>query len=336
MNIKTALAAATLAIIAAATAQGMAQAQDMTIQYNCGTYAGNQQTSRGTALTRSLTWIQERVPYSQSACHQNQYGNYRTDCSGYVSMIWGLRQSYTTSTMNEVSHTIARGDLRPGDALNRPGEHVALFIGWADAAHTQARVREQAGPNGAPTVERTWSAATTNSYTPIRYNNIVDDQAPPTGGSSLTGDGKADIAAVLADGQVKAWRNGAGFAAMPWDAEAIVASGFTNENLHFADLDGDGDKEIITVLADGSVKAWRNGGTFKDMPWDADAIIASGFTNQNLHLADLDGDGKADIATALADGQVKAWHNGAGFHEMPWDADAIIASGFTNEGLHLI
>ncbi|SEF98957.1 hypothetical protein SAMN05444920_1011187, partial [Nonomuraea solani] len=37
-----------------------------------------------------------------------------------------------------------------------------------------------------------------------------------------------------ANGDVKAWHNGAGFAAMPWNADAIIATGFTNDNLHFA------------------------------------------------------------------------------------------------------
>ncbi|MEU3650285.1 glucosaminidase domain-containing protein [Lentzea sp. NPDC034063] len=153
-------------------------------------------------------------------------------------------------------------------------------------------------------------------------------------GSSFSGDAKTDIAFISADGNVKVWRNGRGFAQNPWDADAIVANGFTDKNAHFADLDGDGDKEIITVLPDGQVKAWRNNGTFGANPWDADAIIATGFTNQSLHFADLDGDRKAEIITVLPDGQVKAWHNYHGFTNSPWDNEAIIASGFTNSSLH--
>jgi hypothetical protein len=37
---------------------------------------------------------------------------------------------------------------------------------------------------------------------------------------------------VLPDGQVKAWHNYHGFANNPWDNEAIIATGFTNTNLH--------------------------------------------------------------------------------------------------------
>ena len=198
--------------------------------FDCGRYGDNRTTTRGETLTRSRTWIDERVPYSQAACHDNKYGSYRTDCSGYLSMVWGLKSSYTTATLDQVSYAINRADLRPGDALLRPG-HVALFIGWADAARTKPLVREQAGPDGSPTIERSWTQSYAATYTPMRYNRIAEDT---TGGSSLSGDGKADIAAVLPSGEVKAWRNGAGFAAMPWDADAIIATGFTNDNLHFA------------------------------------------------------------------------------------------------------
>ncbi|WP_157254295.1 hypothetical protein [Nonomuraea typhae] len=327
--------ATTLAGTAATTASASAKptpspSPEVSLMFNCATYAANRTTSRSEALVRAQTWIDARVPYSQSACHGNQYGEYRTDCSGYVSMAWGLRHSYTTATLYQVTHEIPRSDLRPGDALNRPGDHVALFLRWADAAKTKPVVREQAGPNGAPTTERTWSAATANTYTPIRYNNIAEDAAA---GSSLSGDGKADFITVLPSGEVKAWRNGAGFAAMPWDADAIIATGFTKDNVQFADLDGDRKAEIIQVLPSGEVKAWHNGAGFAAMPWNADAIIATGFTKDNVQFADLDGDGKAELTTVLPGGEVKAWYNGAGFAAMPWNADAIIATGFTKDNV---
>ncbi|MGI5503677.1 glucosaminidase domain-containing protein [Lentzea sp. CA-135723] len=168
------------------------------------------------------------------------------------------------------------------------------------------------------------------NYNLYRFNT----GGPSAVGSSFSGDAKTDIAYIFPNGDVKVWRNGRGFAENPWDADAIVASGFNDTNAHFADLDGDGAKEIITVLADGNVKAWRNGRGVTASPWDAEAIIGSGFTNEGLHFADLDGDRKAEIITVLPDGSVKAWHNGGGFADNPWDNAAIIATGFTNESLH--
>jgi hypothetical protein len=135
---------------------------------------------------------------------------------------------------------------------------------------------------------------------------------------------------------VKAWHNYHGFTAMPWDNEAIIATGFTPEGLHFADFDGDGKADIVAVLPSGEVKAWHNYHGFKAMPWDNDAIVATGFTNASLHFADLDGDRKSEIVTVLANGDVKAWHNYHGFAASPWDGEAIIATGFSNQNLFLI
>ncbi|MDU0294337.1 hypothetical protein [Saccharothrix longispora] len=166
ITVVTAVLACTTAIPAAAqVAAGEIAA--------CGTYAADRATSRSEVQARAQSWMDERVAYGQGRCHSNRYGSYRSDCSGFVSMAWGLAVSRNTSSLGEVSVQIDRADLRPGDALNR-STHAALFIRWADAARTQPVVREHTGPDGAAPVERTWSAQTASAYTPIRYRNIVE------------------------------------------------------------------------------------------------------------------------------------------------------------------
>lgn len=140
----------------------------------CGTTAEDRVTSRGEALTRSQSWLDAGVPYSQQACHQNEHGSYRTDCSGYVSMAWGLTHSRTTVTLGDVATPIAHADLRPGDALIT-SYHAALFVRWADDAKSEPVVREQTGPDGAPPVERKWTAQTASAYTAIRYYRVTED-----------------------------------------------------------------------------------------------------------------------------------------------------------------
>jgi hypothetical protein len=207
-SIKVVLSAvvAGLALATPAAAQpdraALAPSGEMGVLFNCESYSTNAPMTRADMLSRSTTWLQARVPYSQSACHRNQHGSFRTDCSGYLSMVWGLKHSYTTDTLHQVSHTIARGDLRPGDALNRSGEHVAMFLAWEDAAKTRPRVREQAGPDGAPTVERVWSAATANTYTPIRYDNVRDSSVMGGPEVVLWANGTIGTYAVHADGNV--------------------------------------------------------------------------------------------------------------------------------------
>ncbi|MEV0218275.1 tachylectin-related carbohydrate-binding protein [Streptomyces sp. NPDC050704] len=90
--------------------------------------------TRSEVLVRAEDWYDRDVPYNQggSALDINKDDSYRTDCSGFVSMAWHLTTSKTTSTLDDVSSTISKSALRPGDALNYSAEHVVLFKGWKD------------------------------------------------------------------------------------------------------------------------------------------------------------------------------------------------------------
>ncbi|MFE3326538.1 hypothetical protein [Streptomyces sp. NPDC059176] len=135
---------------------------------------------RGEAMDRSWSWIAERVPYSMdsNSPHTNKFGTYRRDCSGYVSMAWHLDRSRTTWSLWDVTHEIPASDLQPADALLRDSggvDHVALFVRWADAAHTQPVVREEYD-YGHVAEERVWSNGL-RGFTPVRYDSI-DDLVP--------------------------------------------------------------------------------------------------------------------------------------------------------------
>ena len=123
---------------------------------------------RNEILTRAKSWIDERVPYSQSATHTNRFGSYRTDCSGYVSMAWGLDHSRTTWTLWDVSTKIGAGELQPGDALLKDSggtDHVALFVRWAGQGRP---VVWEEYSSGHPAEERTWESL--RGFTPVRYH----------------------------------------------------------------------------------------------------------------------------------------------------------------------
>ncbi|MEE1751190.1 hypothetical protein, partial [Streptomyces sp. SP18CS02] len=130
---------------------------------------------RGEVMDRAASWIAERVPYSQSGCHANQFGCYRPDCSGYVSMAWHLNSSLTTWDLWNVTFDIPAGDLQPGDALLRDSggtDHVALFVRWADPARTRPVVREEYD-FGHVAEERVWTDGL-RGFSPRRYNQLDD------------------------------------------------------------------------------------------------------------------------------------------------------------------
>ncbi|MBS2535564.1 hypothetical protein KGQ20_22645 [Catenulispora sp. NF23] len=106
-----------------------AQPQDLS-----ETALGTLSRLRRQIIARAEHWVAQRVPYNQHVWHEG----YRTDCAGYVSMCWGLRDSLVTSVMPQVAHRIAKEDLRPGDVLLNTDVatgHVIIFDRWADYAH---------------------------------------------------------------------------------------------------------------------------------------------------------------------------------------------------------
>lgn len=165
MNIRTGRRAAAvlggLAVVASLLAAPPASAD--------GTQVGNADpTSTGTMgpvmgglvarsqiLARAAVWTTENTVYTQdySWVDTKTGGPYRLDCSGFVSMAWGLSKAYNTGGFDTWSGKTYLGGadnasyelLQPGDALmtlhNADGvtysdAHIELFAGWATADHS--------------------------------------------------------------------------------------------------------------------------------------------------------------------------------------------------------
>jgi hypothetical protein len=141
------------------------------------TASGASAITRASILARAQSWIDARVPYSQT----HYYHGYRTDCSGFTSMCWMLRSgghplSLSTRTLHDVSHWIAAEQLKPGDCLLREGHHARIFYGWVDATHTLYVCYEQTGPIMKSSI-RSLADDLGYGYRPARYDHVTD--GPP-------------------------------------------------------------------------------------------------------------------------------------------------------------
>ncbi|NUU23248.1 MAG: peptidoglycan-binding protein, partial [Streptomycetaceae bacterium] len=119
-------------------------------------------------------------------------GGYRTDCSGFVSMAWGLEENAWTGNLADYAVPIGKNDLRPGDILlyhnyANPvrGSHVVIFEKWADASRTSYIGYEQTQPGtkhrSIPYAYFTYAG----SYKPYRYKNVVEGGGSSGGGSTV-------------------------------------------------------------------------------------------------------------------------------------------------------
>ncbi len=155
---------------------------------------GGAPISRAEVISRAATWVAQRVPYSQLDYWQNAAGSFRQDCSGYVSMAWGLSQAvnYWTGNLPTISRHVAPEDLAPGDILLSP-THVVIFAGWSDPDHTRFNLFEEAYPGVSAryVVGADLAGYLGRGFEPRRYERIVDTPAsvpamPGVGGSAAT------------------------------------------------------------------------------------------------------------------------------------------------------
>jgi hypothetical protein len=99
------------------------------------------------------------------------------DCSAFVSAAWGLSVHYTTAAIPAIAKPVENPwDLRPGDALNKPGSHVMLFLRFTPDRKAEVMEASTGGCNGrvcrnvyplASLLER--------GYVPVRFRALADD-----------------------------------------------------------------------------------------------------------------------------------------------------------------
>jgi cell wall-associated NlpC family hydrolase len=134
------------------------------------------------SLDKFLNYVKtgERLAGQSCTCRTGHYcirnDSTGVDCSGFVSQCWKAVY-HTTSSMGEISTVISKADLKPGDALNRAGNHIRLFMNLVETdTGPRFRMIEATNAEGriGRVIEATYTASELSSYKAIRYNKIVD------------------------------------------------------------------------------------------------------------------------------------------------------------------
>ena len=72
-----------------------------------------------------------------------------TMTSAFVSAAWGLSVHYTTAAIPAIAKRVENPwDLKPGDALNKPGSHVMLFLRFTPDRKAEVMEASTGGCNG--------------------------------------------------------------------------------------------------------------------------------------------------------------------------------------------
>jgi hypothetical protein len=104
------------------------------------------------------------------------------DCSAFVSAAWGLSTHFSTIAIPAISKHLPSGwDLLPGDALNKPGSHVMLFVRFTPDKRVEVLESSTGGCNGK--VCRNiypLGSLLARGYLPVRYRGLLADTSTST------------------------------------------------------------------------------------------------------------------------------------------------------------
>jgi hypothetical protein len=105
------------------------------------------------------------------------------DCSAFVSAAWGLAQHFTTMAIPSITDAVSDvWEMKPGDAFNKPGSHVMLFLRFTPDRKAEVMEASPGACNGR-VCKNVYPLASilARGYTPVRYRPLANDmmaQAP--------------------------------------------------------------------------------------------------------------------------------------------------------------
>ncbi len=148
----------------------------------------------------------------------------------------------------------------------------------------------------------------------------VDSSYQPMGveAADIDGDSLCDVAACSWTSNDLAWWGNDGGNPIVWTKHAID-SNFTNAHeIHAADVDGDGDLDIIAAAAGvNQVAVWYNDGSQPPV-WTKQVIDSAFGGARSVVASDFDGDGDLDLAGAAVLIDQAAWWRNEGGSPAVW------------------
>ena len=126
--------------------------------------------------------------------------------------------------------------------------------------------------------------------------------------ADLDGDGDLDVLAGFSYGDKVAWYENTDGQGSFGPRQSITTTGDGVNSVFAADLDGDGDVDVLSTSAGGDKVAWYENGDGQGRFGPQQIITASALGARSVFAADLDGDGDTDVLSANYDGHDVAWY----------------------------
>ena len=144
--------------------------------------------------------------------------------------------------------------------------------------------------------------------------------------ADMDGDGDMDIVSASHDDDTIAWYENNNGDASSWTATDIATSADGAYSVFAADMDGDGDMDIVSASRYDDAIAWYENNNGDASSWTATDIATSADGAYSVFAADMDGDGDMDILSASYLDDTIAWYENNNGDASSWTATDIAIS----------
>jgi hypothetical protein len=192
--------------------------------------------------------------------------------------------------------------------------------------------------------EVTWyenTAGDAAAFVPRPISNAVS-QATAVAAADLDGDGDADVlAAARGAGQIVWFENASGDGSL-WVSRSVTSALQTPGSVLAADVDGDGDLDVISASSGDERIAWHENVDGDGASWALRTISSAAIDASSVYAADVDGDGDVDVLSASSGDDRIAWYENVGGAGASWtprtissaaiDASSVYAADVDGDG----
>ena len=141
--------------------------------------------------------------------------------------------------------------------------------------------------------------------------------------SDMDGDGDMDVVTASRSNDTIAWLENDGAAVPSFTAHDIATNADLALGVYVADMDGDGDMDVVSASAEDDTIAWYENDGAADPSFAAHDIATNADGAWGVFAADMDGDGDMDILSASYLDDTIAWYENDGAADPSFTASDI-------------
>jgi hypothetical protein len=157
----------------------------------------------------------------------------------------------------------------------------------------------------------------------LRIVSLAANNAVSVFAADVDGDGDTDLLSASYNDDKIAWYESDGAPLPSWTARTISTAADGAYSVFAADVDGDGDVDVLSASVNDNKIAWYENDGGSPPTWTARTISTSASGARSVFAADVDGDGDIDVLSASYDDDKIAWYESDGAAPPVWTARTI-------------